>query len=157
VDRHGDALVFVLGRTTHSLLSGRIHFENLAASDFSGALAFRDTPCAANGARFTPAPSGLPAGAYPLALTGAGFDIASTVTLLPNNTATVLAPVTTFFPRSTPGKPATGIFYTTFSASTPPVRPLIRGSGIFHQKLGVGAGQFLRNGAVGRVQLGSLP
>src|SRR6185369_6491326 len=109
------------------------------------------------GARFVPAPSGLPTGAYPLVLTGAGLNIASTVTLLPNNAATVLAPVKSFTPRSRPGLYSPGLFYLTFRNPATPTDALLKGNGVFHQKLGIGVGQFKAGGEPGRVQLGPIP
>lgn len=157
VDRHGDAFVFLLGKKgTSALLAGQVHFVDLPTSDFAGTLAFNGAPCVVNGAKFTPGPSGLPAGPYPLALTGAGVDIASTVTLLPNNSATVLPPVKAFTPRSKAGLPSTGLFYLTFRKPATPTGPLLKGNGIFHQKLGIGVGQFKAGGGFGRVQLGPV-
>jgi hypothetical protein len=157
VDRHGDAFVFLTGRKgVHALLTGQVHFADLAESDFAGTLTFNGAPCAVNGAKFTPAPSGLPAGAYPLALTGAGVNIASTLTLLPNNSATVLAPIKSFTPRSKPGASSTGLFYFTFRNPADAAGPLLKGNGIFHQKLSIGVGQFKTGAGISRAQLGPI-
>jgi hypothetical protein len=157
VDRHGDSFVFLTGRKgVHALLAGQVHFADLAESDFAGTLIYNGAPCLINGSKFTPAASGLPAGAYPFELTGAGANISSTVTLLPNNSADVLAPITSFTPRSRPGLFSTGLFYFSFrNPAAPTFRPL-KGNGIFHQKLGIGVGQFKAGAEVGRVQLGPI-
>jgi hypothetical protein len=157
VDRHGDAFVFLLGRKgVHALVAGELHFSDLAESDFAGSLTFNGAPCVLNGAKFTPAPSGLLPGAYPLAVTGAGMNIASTVTLLSNNSATVLAPIKSFTPRSKPGLLSTGLFYLTFRNPADAAGPLLKGNGIFHQKLGIGVGQFKAGLGIGGVQLGPV-
>jgi hypothetical protein len=157
VDRHGDSFVFLTGRKgVHVLLAGQVHFADLAESDFAGTLVYNGAPCVVNGAKFTPAASALPPGAYPLALTGAGVDIASTLTLLPNNSASVLAPIRSFTPRSKPGAFSTGLFYFTFRKPSDPTGPLLKGNGIFHQKLGIGVGQFKTGAGFGRVQLGPI-
>jgi hypothetical protein len=157
VDRNGNAFVFLLGRKgVHALVAGELHFSDLTASDFAGLLAFNGAPCVLNGAKFTPASSGLSAGAYPLALTGAGVNIASTVTLLPDNSATVLAPIKSFTPRSKPGSFSTGLFYLTFRNPADPGGPLLKGNGIFHQKLRIGVGQFKTGSGIGGVQLGPV-
>jgi hypothetical protein len=157
VNRHGETMVFLTGQAGRSsLLAGRVYFEDLAASDVSGALTFNGAPCNASGSRFKLSTSGLPPGAYPLALTGTGVNIATTVTLRANNSARVLPPMASFVPSPAPFSPATGVFQLAFRNPASPFGPLLKGSGVFHQKLGIGMGQFKAAGATGRVELGPI-
>ena len=154
--------IFLLGKRREiPVLSGSLHFATEIESDVTGALNFRtganNVAGEASGALFVPANSALPAGNYPLVLSDEGVNLAATLTLNSDNTATVDNPQISLTPGGRVGGPANGLFSIRVRDAATPGASASAGTGVFIQKSAKGFGQVIVGGGTGQILIGESP
>ena len=155
--RDNEADVFAVGTgAVHGRIAGTLRFANLATTDASATFAWTRAgttqPCEVSAAKYNPATSSLPAGTYPLAISGTGLNLVGSIGFHSAGFILIAPPIVKVTLHGT-----TGVFFVRLNDldSAGVARgPVFYGDGVIQQKAGVAGGQFLRAGAAGKIQIG---